>query len=73
MAEPERPILSERRDALRSCLAQRPRDAWRKAGYRLTLRAVLVQQVAPPRALPAHRRAHADESGLLQAQWLRVL
>ena len=73
MAEPERLILPERWDALESCLAQRPRAAWRKAGYRLALRAVLVQQVAPLRALPAHLRAHAHESGLLRAQWLRVL
>ena len=73
MAEPERLILPERRDALNSCLAQRPRDAWRKARYRLARRAVLLQQVAPLRALPAHLQAHADESALLQAQCLRVL
>ena len=71
MAEPERLIFPQRRDALESCLAQRPWDAWQRAGHRLALRAV-VQQVAPLRALPAHLRAHAHEPGLLQAQWLRV-
>jgi len=72
MAEPERLILPERRDALEPCLAQRPRDAWRKAGYRLAPQAVLVPQVAPLRALPGHLPAHADELRLLPGQWLRV-
>jgi hypothetical protein len=69
MAEPERLLLPERRNALESCLAQRPRDERQKAGYRLALQAVKVRQVAPLRALPAHLSAHADESESLQAPW----
>jgi hypothetical protein len=65
-AELERPILPEHRDALESRLAQRPQDERLQVVGRQGPPAVRVQQAAQQRAL----RAHADESELLQAQWL---
>jgi hypothetical protein len=64
----ERPVLPERRDVLESCRARRPRDAWQKAEYRLALRVVSVERVAPLQALLPLPQEQADESGLLQAR-----
>jgi hypothetical protein len=59
MAEPERLVLSARRDVR----AQQPRDAWQKAVCRTVLRIVLVQRVVP---------AQVGESELLPGQSLQV-
>jgi len=68
MAEPERLVLSARRDVR----AQQPRDAWQKAVCRTVLRIVPVQRVVPPQELPALLQAQVRESELLPGQSLRV-
>ena len=62
MAEPERLVLSARRDVR----AQQPRDAWQKAVCRTVLR------VAPLQVLLALLQAQVGESELLPGQWLPV-
>ncbi len=70
-AEHEHLILPARRDELGSRRAQRPRDAWQKAGCRTLLQVVRVRPAAQLlRTAPL--QAHADESELLQAQSLPV-
>ena len=64
-----RPVLPELQDALESRLARQPQDERPKAESRLVPLAVQAQQVAP---LWAPLLAHADESELAQAQWLRA-
>ncbi len=72
MAEPE-PLLSlTRRDVRERHRAQRLRDAWPRAAYRLVSPAVPVQLALLLQELLALPRAHADESGSLQAQSSRV-
>jgi hypothetical protein len=68
MAEPERLVLSARRDVR----AQQPRDAWQKAVCRTVLRIVPVQRVVPPQELPTLLQAQVGESELLPGQSLRV-
>ena len=60
-AEPERPILREHQHAPELRLAQQLPDEWPKAVCPQALRAVQVQQVAPPLVPPS---AHVDESEL---------
>src|SRR5260370_27830812 len=78
MAEPERLVSLARRDVREWHRAQRPRDAWLKAVYRMVpqvsdvLRVVRMQRVAPLQELSAVLQAQADESELLQGQSLRV-
>jgi hypothetical protein len=66
MAEPERLVLSARRDVR----AQQPRDAWQKAVCRTVLR--IVQRVVPAQELPTLLQAQVGESELLPGQSLRV-
>src|SRR5260370_28637735 len=73
MAEQERLLSPTRRNVRGRHWAQRPRDAWPRAAYRLVSRAVPVQPALPLRELLALQHAHADESGLPQAYSFRVL
>jgi len=72
MAEPERLLSLTHQDVRERHWAQRPRDAWQRAARLPVLRAVTVQPALLLQELLALQHAHADESGSLQAQSLRV-